>query len=389
MRPAHRLGAVPPFIFAELDRTKRELISQGVDLIDLGVGDPDLPTVASAVERLIQEAPNPAHHRYPAYEGAARFRESICSYYGRRFGVRLDPNSEAVSLIGSKEGLSHLIWAFVDPGDYVLIPDPAFPVYLNQTLLTGGVPYAMPLLPENDFLPDLDAIPDAVAHKAKLMFLNYPNNPTAAAATREFFVEAVDFATRNDILICHDACYVEMTYDGYVAPSILETPGARECAVEMYSWSKPFNMTGWRIGAMVGAAEAVRALGVIKTNTDSGQFTAIQMAAVEALENRPELFISRMNAIYQRRRDMLVAGLNRAGLYPSLPRGSFYVWCPAPAGLDAAAFTDLLLRQAHVMVVPGTGYGQIGNRYVRFALTIDEGRLAEAIARIASVLGSH
>jgi LL-diaminopimelate aminotransferase len=386
MRPAQRLRAIPPFIFAELDRTKRELLDLGVDLIDLGVGDPDLPTVDTAVTRMLRETPNPAHHRYPDYNGSTRFRTAVCDYYQARFGVRPDPDRECIGLIGSKEGLAHLVWAFVDPGDYVLIPDPAFPVYLNQTLLAGGNPYPLPLIPGTGFLPDLTAVPEEVARRAKLLFLNYPNNPTGGVATREFYAAAVAFAQRYDLLICQDACYAEMTYDGYVAPSILEIDGAMDCAVEMYSFSKPFNMTGWRIAAMVGASRAVRALGVVKTNTDSGPFTAIQMAAVAALEENPSEFITEMNAIYARRRDLLVNGLEQLGLSPFLPRGSFYVWCPVPAGMTSDDFTDLLLREAHVMVVPGPAYGRHSEGYVRFALTVSEERISEALERIESAL---
>lgn len=382
MNPAKRLSRIPPYAFAELNAAKRELIAQGADLIDLGVGDPDQPTPGNIIARMIEETSKPANHRYPDYEGALEYREAVCGYYARRFGVRVDPAKECVALIGSKEGLSHLIWAMVDPGDVVLCPDPAYPVYSSQTLLAGGTPYAMPLRAENGFLPDLAAIPADVAAKAKLMFLNYPNNPTSAVATLDFFAEAVAFARRHNILVCHDAAYVEMTYDGYVAPSILEVPGAADVAIEAYSMSKPFNMTGWRVGAMLGNAMAIGALKTIKNNTDSGQFTAVQMAAVTGLEEDPRRFFEQMNAVYVARRDAIVGGLRSIGLQPVEPKGTFYVWCPVPEGETSAGFASKLLRKAHVICVPGGAFGAAGEGYVRFALTVDVDVMEKAVERM-------
>ncbi len=380
---------MPAYFFAEMDRTKASLRKSGVDLIDLGVGDPDIPTPDPVIRRLCDEASRPQNHRYPAYEGSTEFRQAVCAYYLERFGVALDPESQAMALIGSKEGLSHLVWAFADPGDCVLVPDPAYPVYYAQTLLAGATPFYMPLEKKNGFLPDFARVPRDVLSRTKLMFLNYPNNPTSATCSLDFFREACAFAREYGILICHDAAYVEMTYDGIQAPSILEAPGAAEVAVETYSWSKPFNMTGWRIAAILGSEQAISALRVIKTNTDSGQFTAIQKAAVEALSSDPGAFTSMMNKIYRSRRDVLLEGLSQAGLSPIIPHGTFYVWCPVPVGYDSARFAEALLEQAHVLVAPGSAYGERGEGYVRFALTVDEQRLEEACSRIGTVLASR
>jgi LL-diaminopimelate aminotransferase len=389
MKRARRLERVPPYFFAEMDSIKTRLRNSGVDLIDLGVGDPDIPTPEPVVQELCRQAALPANHRYPAYEGSVELRKAICRYYRSRFGVRLDPEREAMGLIGSKEGLAHLVWAFVDPGDCVLVPDPAYPVYAVQTLLAGASPYYMPLLPENDFLPDFGSIPATVLSRAKMMFLNYPNNPTSAVCSLDFFRDAVEFAHAHGLLICHDAAYIETAYDGFVAPSILEVERARDVAVETYSWSKPFNMTGWRQAAMLGSEQAIAALRVVKTNTDSGQFTAVQMAAVYAIESEPERFISTMNSTYSSRRDVFCGALVRAGLFPVAPRGTFYVWCPVPAGHDSESFAELLLTDAHVIAAPGSAYGANGEGYVRFALTVDEARLREAASRIGTALAAR
>ena len=382
MQPARRLSRIPPYAFAALNAAKAELVAQGADLIDLGVGDPDQPTPGHVVDRLVAEAPQPANHRYPDYEGAPEFRATVVDYYRRRFDVALDADRECVALIGSKEGLSHLIWAMVDPGDVVLVPDPAYPVYQSQTLLAGGEPHAMPLAAANGFLPNLADIPAEVAAKAKLMFLNYPNNPTAGVAGPRFFRDVVQFARQHGILICHDAAYIEMTFDGYVAPSIMAAPGAKEVAVEAYSLSKPFNMTGWRLAAMVGHEAALTALKTIKNNTDSGQFTAVQMAGVTALAPGAAEFISWMNDIYQKRRDALVGGLRSLGLRPEPTNGTFYVWCPIPVGHDSAGFAAKLLQQAHLICVPGTAFGPGGEGYVRFALTVEAAVMRQAVERM-------
>jgi len=382
MRPAKRIEKVPPYLFAEIDKKKKEALARGIDIINLGIGDPDQPTPDFVVDALATHARNPKTHRYPDYEGSPEFRQAMSQWYQRRFGVTVDPSREVMTLIGSKEGLAHLIWAFVDPGDYALIPDPAYPVYKTHTLLAGGVPYTMPLLPENGFLPDFGKIPEEVWRKAKLLFLNYPNNPTAAVAERAFFEEAVALAKKYDVLLVHDAAYAEMTFDGYVAPSVLEVPGAKEVAIEFYSFSKPFNMTGWRIAAAVGNAAAISALGIIKTNTDSGQFTAIQWAAMEAFQHDPLGFFGQMNRLYQGRRDVIIDGLNSLGWKLPRTRGTFYVWVPVPAGYTSASFTAELLERAGVIVVPGTGYGEKGEGFVRIALTVPEERLREAVERM-------
>lgn len=382
VRTAKRIERIPPYLFAEIDRKKREAIERGVDIISLGIGDPDVATPAHVVERLCAEARRPANHRYPDYEGSIEFRSEVADWYARRFGVKLDPSTQVMTLIGSKEGIAHIVWAYVDPGDIALIPDPGYPVYGIHTLLAGGQPYYMPLTAENAFLPDFDSVPEEVASRAKLMFLNYPNNPTAAVATIDFFQRAVDFARRYGILICHDAAYSEITFDGYVAPSILQIPGAMEVAIEFNSLSKPFNMTGWRIGYALGNADAIRALGIVKTNTDSGQFNAIQYAGIEALRNDPRKFIRQMCDVYEKRRDLVVESLNMVGWSVDKPKGSFYVWVPVPEGETSAGFCADLLEKAGVIVTPGSAYGEHGEGYFRISLTIEDRRLEEALERI-------
>ena len=389
MKYAGRLSKVPPYLFVELGKKIAAVRASGADLIDLGVGDPDLPTPEYVVEALSEAARDPSTHRYPDYDGEMGFRTAVAEWYGERFGVKLDPRTEVMTLIGSKEGLAHILWAFVDRGDVALIPDPAYPVYKAHTLLCGGEPFFMDLTEENDFLPDLGRIPDEVARRATIMFLNYPSNPTSAVASREFFRDAVAFARRYDIALVHDAAYVEMTYDGYVAPSILEVPGARDVCVEFYSLSKPFNMTGWRIAAAVGNTDILfKGLGVIKSNTDSGQFNAVQRAATVALRHNPRAFIAKMNSIYVARRDVLVDGLLSAGFRVMKPSGTFYLWVKTPDGLTSTEFASMLLEKAHVVVTPGEGYGRSGAGYVRMALTVDEDRLREVVRRI-SALGAE
>lgn len=380
---ARRIAAVPPYLFAEIDRKKREVIARGVDVISLGIGDPDQPTPRFIIDAMHRAIEIPACHQYPDYDGSLAFRQAACQFYERRFGQSFDPRTEALALIGSKEGLAHLIWAYVDAGNVALVPDPAYPVYKTHTLLAGGTPYPLPLLAENGYMPDLDAIPAEVAARAKLLFLNYPNNPTGAVATLDFYRQAVAFARRHDILIVSDNAYSEMTYDGYRAPSIFEVEGAREVAVEFWSLSKPFNMTGWRIAFVVGNPEAIAALGVIKTNTDSGQFTAVQEAANAALTSpEAEGFIAEMNEVYRRRRDLAVAGLRAIGLDARPMKGSFYLWVPVPEGHTSASFAALLLEEAGVVVTPGAAYGEHGEGYIRISLCIAEERLQEAMERI-------
>lgn len=381
---ARRIATVPPYLFAQIDKKKAEVKARGVDVISLGIGDPDLPTPDFVVERMAREIRDPRWHQYPDYDGHLAFREAVAAFYQRRFGVDLDPAGEVLTLIGSKEGLAHLIWAYVDPEDVVLVPDPAYPVYKTMTGLAGGQVHVLPLTAANGFLPDLDAVPPDVAHQAKLLFINYPNNPTGAVADLDFYRKAVAFCRKYDILLVSDNAYSEMTFDGFVAPSVLQVPGARDIAVEFWSLSKPFNMTGWRIAAAVGNHKALyQGLGIIKTNLDSGQYTAVQMAAIEALTNpAAEGFVRQMNAVFQRRRDLAVTGLRAIGLHAQPQKGTFYMWVPVPEGHTATSFAELLLEQAGVVVTPGVGYGSHGEGYVRLSLCLSEDRLQEAIDRM-------
>lgn len=383
MRVARRIESLPPYLFAALDDRLAAKRAEGVDVISLGIGDPDMPTPEHVVEAMREAVRDPSTHRYPSYWGSLEFREAVAGWYARRFDVDLDPRTEVLALIGSKEGLGHLPVAFVDPGDETLVPDPGYPVYGVATRLAGGTPVALPLIPENGYQPDFDAAP--VSGRTKMLWLNYPSNPTAAVADRGTFERAVGFARDHDLLVAHDAAYSEITFDGYVAPSILQVPGAKDVALEFGSASKFYNMTGWRIGWCAGSAEAIRALSVVKTNLDSGQFTAIQRAAIAALAG-PQDHLDELRAVYQRRRDVVVGTLNNLGWSLKPPLGSIYVWAPTPEGRTSAEFADLLLDEAGVFVAPGTGYGPRGEGFVRFSLTVPDDRLAEAMDRIAGVL---
>jgi len=390
LKRADRITRVPPYVFAELSKKVDAIRASGADVIDLGIGDPDTPSPDYVIDKLAQAARDPMTHRYPPYEGDKEFNREMAAYYKKRFGVTLDPDREVFMVSGSKEGLAHLVWAFVDPGDYALVPDPAYPVYRTQTLLAGGIPFEMPLTRGNGFIPDLGAIPEEVARRATVMFLNFPGNPTSSHVEKDFFRDAVAFAKKYDIALVHDAAYVEMTYDGYVAPSILEVDGAKDIACEFYSLSKPFNMTGWRMGACVGNNEIVyKGLGIIKTNTDSGHFVAAQKAGAEALRRDPFAFFAKMNAIYTSRRDALVDGLKAAGWDVTSPKGTFYVWLPVPAGYTSGEFAMMVLEKAHVVVVPGAAYGRFGEGYVRIALTVDEARMREAVRRMVANVESR
>jgi len=381
---AKRIEQIPPYLFAEIDKKKEELRRKGMDLIDLGIGDPDLPTPSLIIERLKKAADNPKNHRYPSYEGMIEFRTAVAQWYGRRFGVKLDPKTEALSLIGSKEGIAHIPLAFVNPGDYVLVPTPGYPVYRVATLFAGGIPYFLPLRRENGFLPNLSDIPKEIAEKSKILFINYPNNPTSAIAERFFFEEVVAFAKRHRIIVCHDAAYSEIAFDGYQPLSFLQVEGAKEVGVEFHSLSKTFNMAGWRIGFAVGCPEIVSGLGRVKTNIDSGVFQAIQEAGVEALQHLdtplPEII-----EIYERRRDVLVKGLREVGLEVDRPKATFYLWIEVPGGYTSAQFATLLIEQAGIVVTPGNGFGEEGEGYFRMALTVDETRLKEAIERLKRI----
>ena len=381
---AKRIEQIPPYLFAEIDKKKEELRRKGMDLIDLGIGDPDLPTPSLIIERLKKAADNPKNHRYPSYEGMIEFRTAVAQWYGRRFGVKLDPKTEALSLIGSKEGIAHIPLAFVNPGDYVLVPTPGYPVYRVATLFAGGIPYFLPLRRENGFLPNLSDIPKEIAEKSKILFINYPNNPTSAIAERSFFEEVVAFAKRHRIIVCHDAAYSEIAFDGYQPLSFLQVEGATEVGVEFHSLSKTFNMAGWRIGFAVGCPEIVSGLGRVKTNIDSGVFQAIQEAGVEVLQHLdtplPEII-----EIYERRRDVLVKGLREVGLEVDRPKATFYLWIEVPGGYTSAQFATLLIEQAGIVVTPGNGFGEEGEGYFRMALTVDETRLKEAIERLKRI----
>jgi len=380
-RISERLAALPPYLFAELDRRRDEAAARGMDIIDLGVGDPDLPTPPHVVEAMKKAAENPANHRYPSYAGMLSFRETAAKWFQGRFGVELDPHSQVVSLIGSKEGLAHLPLALVNPGDVVLVPDPAYPVYAIGTLFAGGRAVALPLREENGFLPDLDAVPAKTAKKAKLIFVNYPNNPTAACADPAFYERLVAFAKEHDIIIASDAAYSEMGFDGYRAPSFLQAPGAMDVGIEFHSLSKTYNMTGWRVGFAVGNPEIVGALGRVKTNVDSGVFGAIQEAAVSALVC-DQTCVGENIRQYGQRRDAVVEGLNRMGIEITPPRATFYVWFRVPRGYSSTEFCARLLDQTGVVITPGNGFGPAGEGYARIALTVPEQRCREAVERM-------
>lgn len=376
-----RLKNLPPYLFAEIDRIKKKAIDDGKDIIDLGVGDPDKPTPMHIIEQLYTAAKEPENHRYAMDMGLLKLRMAIASWYKRRFDVELDPETEVLPLIGSKEGIAHIPLAFINHGDEVLIPDPCYPPYKSGTIFAGGVPYLMPLLPENGFLPNLDAIDYQVGKRAKLMFLNYPNNPTSATATTEFFKKAVEYAGDNNIIVCHDAAYSEMTYDGYKAASMLQCEGAKDVGVEFHSLSKTYNMTGWRLGFVCGNAQVIAALRRVKSNIDSGVFQAVQFAGVVALES-DQSHIDKLNDMYRRRRDVLVNGLNSIGWKVDKPKATFYVWIPVPPGYTSNELTKSLLEKADIVTTPGIGFGPNGEGYIRMALTVSEDRLKEAVDRI-------
>ena len=381
---ARRIDQIPPYLFAEIDKRKEEMRKKGIDLIDLGIGDPDLPTPKPIIERLKKAAENPKNHRYPSYEGMIEFRTAVAQWYKRRFGIQLDPETEVLSLIGSKEGIAHIPLAFVDPGDIVLVPSPGYPVYRVSTLFAGGTPYFLPLRKENGFLLNISQIPESVAKKAKLLFINYPNNPTSAVAERSFFEEVVAFARRYQVIVSHDAAYSEVAFDGYHPLSFLQVEGAREVGVEFHSLSKTFNMTGWRIGFAVGHPEILAGLGRVKTNIDSGLFQAIQEAGTEALYHFDTPLPEIIN-IYERRRDVMVKGLRELGLEVDRPKATFYLWIQVPKGYTSAEFTTVLLEQGGIVATPGNGFGEDGEGFIRMALTVDEKRLNEAIERLRGI----
>ncbi len=382
---ANRLKRLPPYLFARIDELKEEALRKGTDLIDISIGDPDLPTPDHIVEAMKRAVEKPEHHKYPSYAGMLSYREAVARWYKGRFGVDLDPALEVLSLIGSKEGIGHIPLAFVNPGDIVLCPTPAYPVYSIGTIFAGGEPYYMPLKEENRFLPDFSSIPEDVLKRAKMMFLNYPNNPTSQTATVEFFREAIEIADRYDIIICHDNAYSELYFDGKKPISFLEVDGAMEVGVEFHSLSKTYNMTGWRIGFVCGNRQVISGLGKIKTNIDSGVFQAIQEAAIVALGS-DESVLDRLRSVYQERRDVFVDGLQSIGLDVNRPEATFYVWAKVPGGFTSESFTVHLLEKAGILGTPGNGFGEPGEGYIRFALTVDAGRLGEAVSRIRDAL---
>ncbi|MFO7598834.1 MAG: LL-diaminopimelate aminotransferase, partial [Candidatus Desulfacyla sp.] len=378
---AERLTQLPPYLFKEIDRKKAEIKAKGVDIIDLGVGDPDLPTPQHIIEEMKRAVDDPANHRYPSYSGMNDFKDAVAGWYQERFGVDLDPEREVVSLIGSKEGLAHLPLAFIDPGDIALVPTPAYPVYHIATLFAGGDSFFMPLLRENKYLPDLKEIPESVAQRARMLFISYPNNPTAAVADLRFFEEVVAFARKYDIMVCHDAAYTEMAFDGYRAPSFLQAEGAKGVGMEFHSLSKTYNMTGWRIGFAVGNPRGMEGLGAIKSNIDSGVFQAVQRAGIAALKGDHSC-VSEMTQIYQGRRDIMVQGLRDAGFEVTSPKATFYLWVTVPKGYTSAQLATRFLEEAGVVVTPGNGFGEPGEGYFRIALTQKKERLTEALGRV-------
>ena len=382
MRLSQRVQSLPPYLFAEIERKVAARRAAGVDIISLGIGDPDLPTPPNIVAALQTAAADPVNHRYPSNRGTLQFREAVAGYYERRFGVELDVDTEIVPLLGAKEGVGHIGFALLDQWDVCLAADPGYPVYTTGPMLADGSVVHLPLEPELGFQPDLAAIETSALAKAKMIFASYPNNPTGAVIEDDFFARLVAFAREHDIVVVHDNAYADITFDGYVAPSFLETPGAREVGVELFSLSKSYNMTGWRAGAVVGNATVVDAYWRLKTNMDSGMFGALQHAAAAAL-NGPQDSVRELCALYGHRRDLLVAALRRAGMQVDPPKGTIYLWAPVPAGHTSGSFAELVLNQADVIVSPGAAYGPSGEGYVRFSLTVPDDRLREAVERIA------
>ncbi len=385
VNPSQRIQSLPPYLFAEIDRLKEQVRQRGVNIIDLGVGDPDLPTPPHVIEKIKEACEDPSNHRYPSYEGMPRFRQAVSDWYLKRFNVTLDPEREIVTLIGSKEGIAHIPLALIDPGDVAIVPDPGYPVYNVATLFAGGTSHFVPLRKERGFLPDFSEVPESVLKKAKLLFINYPNNPTSAVAEREFFKEVIGLALRHNVVVAHDAAYTEVAFDGYRPLSFLQLDEAKDVGIEFHSLSKTYNMTGWRIGFAAGHPDVVKALGKVKTNIDSGAAQAIQMGALHALRGSQEC-VEGMTRVYQKRRDIMVEGLRAAGLEVDLPRATFYLWVQTPSGLSSADFSAKLLDEAGVVTTPGNGFGGAGEGYIRIALTVDDEKLQEAVQRIKKVL---
>jgi LL-diaminopimelate aminotransferase len=385
-RPSRRLDRIPPYLFAELERKIAAKKAAGVDVISLGIGDPDRPTPALIVEAMQEAVTEPQTHQYPSNRGRADFRAALSDFYARRFDVAIDPQSEVIPAIGAKEAIFNLNLAFLDPGDVALASDPGYPVYTGGPLLVGAEPVVMPLVPDLGFVPDLDAIDSATARRAKLMYISYPNNPTGAVVPPGFFERAIEFAREHDVLIVHDNAYSEITYDGYRAPSFLATPGAREVGIEVFSLSKGYNMTGWRCAAVLGNSGAIEAYWRLKTNIDSGLFDAVQLAGIAALSPDCDGEVASMNELYRRRRDLVCDALAKAGVRVKPPKGTIYVWAPIPEGFaDSASYCEHVLEHAGVAISPGGAYGPSGEGWFRISLTTPDERLAEAVQRLAAL----
>jgi len=382
---SRRLQNLPPYLFLEIDKMKRKARQEGRNIIDLGIGDPDQPTPGHIIEALYKASQDAANHRYALDQGMPILRQAIAGWYKRRFGVELSPDDEILPLIGSKEGIAHLPLAFLNDGDYSLIPDPCYPPYKGGTIFAGGKIHLMPLQESNAFLPDLKRIPASIRKKAKLIYINYPNNPTGATAEKDFYREVVEFARKNKIIVVSDLAYSEMAYDGYSPPSFLEIEGARDVTIEFHSLSKTYNMTGWRVGFACGKKELVSGLAKVKSNIDSGIFSAVQLAGVAAIEG-PQEHISSMCQLYQGRRDILVNGLRQLGWQVNSPKATFYVWIRIPKKIDSIKFSALLLDKADIVVTPGTGFGKYGESYIRMALTVSGERINQAVQRISKVI---
>jgi LL-diaminopimelate aminotransferase len=385
VKTADNLNHLPPYLFAQIDAKRDALRAQGIEVISLGIGDPDMPTPAHIVEAMAEAIRDPRNHQYPDYAGSLAYRSACAAWMARRFGVELDPTTEVLALIGSKEGIAHIHTAFVNPGDFVLAPSIGYPVYSGGATLMHANTHFLRMRAETGWLAELADVPTEVLARARILFLGYPNNPTGAVATPEYFDEAIAFCRAHDLLLVHDNAYSEISFDGYVAPSILERPGAKDVCIEMFSLSKTYNMTGWRIAFACGNPAAVRALGTVKNNLDSGQFTAIQDAAIAALEG-DQRCVAEMCALYQHRRDLVLDALRAIGIECEAPKATIYVWAKVPEGLSSADFTEKVLTEAHVIVTPGNGYGPDGEGYIRISLTCPDDQLLEAVRRIKGTM---
>jgi LL-diaminopimelate aminotransferase len=381
MRISGRMAKLPPYLFVEINKRIAKKKAEGIDIISFAIGDPDIPTPQHIIDKICQEARNPVNHRYPETAGLPELCKAIAQWYKGRFNVDLDPDKEVLPLLGSKEGIGHISFCLIDPGDLALITDPGYPVYSTSTILAGGEPYFIKITEEKGFLPDLESIPSEIIRRAKVLWLNYPNNPTGAVAGLEFFEKAVSFARRNDLAICHDAPYTEVAFDGYRPHSFMEVPGAKDVAVEFHSLSKTYDMTGWRIGMAVGNSKMIDALFRFKSNLDSGIPQAIQFAAIAGLSGSQDS-VAKRNVIYQRRRDKLVDALNEIGIRPFVPKATFYIWAKVPEGYTSLGLTTELLNKVNIAVTPGTGYGSAGEGYIRFSITLPDVRLDEGIKRL-------